>query len=100
MYRFGPEAHRFADIADCGSSKAQIGATLTLASGKSRAVDSESTQRPMVLLLAQWRTRTGILQCVSALTVSLGRYRGRNFLALWIGSRDRRNGIYGAGLSS
>jgi len=24
MYRFGPEAHRFADITDCGSSKAQM----------------------------------------------------------------------------
>src|ERR1700720_3237308 len=35
---------RLTDIADCGNSEARIGATLTLASGKSRAVDSESTQ--------------------------------------------------------
>jgi hypothetical protein len=36
------------DIADCGSSEALIGTTLILMSGKSKAVDSESTQRPVV----------------------------------------------------
>ena len=86
----GPEAHRFADIADCGSSKAQIGATLTLASGKSRAVDSESTQRPLVPLLAQsgggtecalsaanGRTRKAKLEASSsAVKINAGRKKG------------------------
>jgi hypothetical protein len=67
---YWPEAHGPADSADCGNSEALIGATPSLASG-SRTLVLESTQRPVVYLLAQRWTRTGILQCVSTLTVSL-----------------------------
>jgi hypothetical protein len=38
---YGPEAHRPADIADCGDSETLIGATPTLASG-SRALEIHS----------------------------------------------------------
>ena len=44
---------RLTDIAGRGSCEALISATSTLTSGKSRAVDSESTQRAAAL----WRTR-------------------------------------------
>ncbi len=60
MYRVRTRDHTIREIADCGNSEALIAQTRTLASGKSGAVASESTQRPLVHVLAQRRTRAAI----------------------------------------